>query len=284
MLHVQLDPGLPGGRWACVRAPCGQDEQALTHEVGATAAVELIDRLLLDAPGTSVGPGCAWRLAVSDRDRLLAAVYADTFGDRVESEVPCAACDEASQIDFSLAALVEQSTSEARAGFETLVSGPDAEGAYTLDDGLRFCLPSSEDQRAVLDLAPDRRRVALLQRCILEVEDEHARRTASDVSRETLDRVEAAMAAVGPVLDLDLPVSCHACGATRVVRFDIQRFLLAAFAHERRYLVREIHYLACAYGWSLAEILELPREERRAFVRLVTAERSARQRSTRSLA
>lgn len=284
MLHVQLDPGLPGGRWACLRAPRGHDEQALTREVGATAAVELIDRLLLDVPGTTVGPGCAWRLAVADRDRLLAAIYADSFGDRVESEVPCAACAEASQIDFSLAALVAQTTSEARVGLEQQISGPDAEGVYALDDGLRFRIPTSADQLAVLELAPDRRRVALLQRCIVAVDDAQARRTASDVSRETLARVEAAMAAVGPVLDLDLPVSCHACGATRMVRFDIQRFLLAAFAHERRYFIREIHYLACAYGWSLGEILELPRDERRAFVRLVTAERSARQRSSRSLA
>jgi hypothetical protein len=283
MLHVQLDPGLPGGRWACLRAPRGHDEQALTREVGSTAAVELIDRLLLDVPGTTVGPGCAWRLAVSDRDRLLAAIYADNFGDHIESEVPCAACDEASQIDFSLAALVEQTTSTARVGFEALVSGPDTEGVYALDDELRFRIPTSADQLSVLDLAPDRRRVALLQRCIVEVDDAHTRRTASDVPRDALDRVEAAMAAVGPVLDLDLPVSCHACGATRLVRFDIQRFLLAAFAHERRYFVREIHYLACAYGWSLGDILELAREERRAFVRLVVAERSARQPSSRSL-
>jgi hypothetical protein len=280
MLQVQLDPGLPGGRWACIKPLRGHDEQSLSHASGAMAAVEFLDRLLVERPGTSVGPGRAWQLAISDRDRLLAAVYASCFDDRVESEVACAQCPESSEMSFSLAALVTNVTADARAALKLPVSGPDAAAVYSLGDGTRFRLPNSEDHRTIIGLREDQRRVALLRRCILGDEDGE-RRTASDISSETLDRVEAAMAGVGPTLDLSLPVTCHECGAVRDVRFDIQHFLLSAFEHEARFLVREIHYVACTYGWSLSEILDLTRDDRRAFVRLIAAERAARQRSVR---
>jgi hypothetical protein len=280
MLQVRLDPGLPGGRWAYLRALCGHDEQSLAQAGGGMAAVELLDRLLVEVPGTSVGPGRAWELAVSDRDRLLAAIYASIFGDRVESEVPCDACDERSEIDFSLAGLIASLATDADARSLQGVSGPDEAGVFSLADGTRFLLPSSKDQRAVLELRPDQRRVALLRRCILDDAESAAGRTASDISRESLDRVEAAMELVGPIVDLSLPVTCHACGAPRAVRFDIQHFLLRAFEHEQRFFAREIHYLACTYGWSLDDILRLTRDERRAFVQLVVAERAARQQRT----
>lgn len=280
MLQVRLDPGLPGGRWACLRALCGHDEQSLVQAGGAMAAVELLDRLLVEVPGTRVGPGRAWELAVSDRDRLLAAIYASTFGDRVESEVPCDECGERSEIGFSLAGLVASLATDAETRSVQGVSGPDEAAVFSLADGTRFVLPSSVDQRVVLELRPDQRRVALLRRCVLDDAESTESRTASDISRETLDRVEAAMELVGPIIDLSLPVTCHACGAPREVRFDIQHFLLGAFEHERRFFTREVHYLACTYGWSLDDILRLTRDDRRAFVRLVVAERSARQQRT----
>jgi hypothetical protein len=281
MQQVRLDPGLPGGQWACLRPLRGHDEQSLAHAGGAMAAVEFLDRLLVEVPGTSVGPGSAWQLAISDRDRLLAAVYASCFDDRVESEVACAECDEPSEITFSLAALVASVMTSTDSDSDPSVAGPDPAGVFSLADGMRFRLPNSDDQRAIFGLRTDQRRVALLRRCILQ-DDGAGHRTASDLSGETLDRVEAAMAKVGPTLDLNLPVTCHQCGAVRDGRFDIQHFTLAAFAHEARFLVREIHYLASTYGWSLREILDLTRDDRRAFVRLVAAERAARQRSTRN--
>ncbi|PRQ09033.1 hypothetical protein [Enhygromyxa salina] len=277
MLQVRLEPGLPGGRWACIRGLRGHDEQALARGGGGMAAVELLDRLLVETPGTSVGPGRAWELAVSDRDRLLAAVYASTFTDQIESEVPCEQCGEGSDVSFSLAAFVASIDASEDSLREAGVVGPDPDGAYSLADGTRFRLPTSVDQRALLGEALDRRRLTLLRACILADQDHAEGRTASDMSGELLDRVEAAMELVGPTLDQHLSVDCHECGARRDIRFDIQHFLLRALEHEHRYLVREVHYLACSYGWSRAEILDLSRDERRAYVELVAAERAARQ-------
>jgi hypothetical protein len=273
MLQVRLHPGLPGGRWACIRPLRGHDEQLVG--VGATAATELLDRLLVESPGTSIGPGRASELAICDRDRLLAAVYAASFGDRVESEIPCEHCDKGAEINFSLSALVASlATDEATRAEVGVRHGPDDDGVYQLDDGIRFRLPTGLDQRAVVGLTPTQARVALLRRCLLD--DQHGRRTASDVDEDTLARIEAAMERVGATIDHHFNVACQECGAEREVRFDIQHFLLRALAHERRYLVREIHYLAATYGWGLEQILGLTRDDRRAFVRLIVADRGAR--------
>lgn len=273
MLRVDLDPGLPGGRWACVRGLTGHDEQALAAGVGALAATELLDRLLVAQPGTSVQTGDAWRLAICDRDRLLAAVYALHFGDRIESHVRCTACTTGIEIGFSLAGLVASLTGQRELGE---LEGPDEQGWYRLVDAPRFRLPTSADQRAVIGLAPEQARVTLLRRCVAD-DDSGAGKTFGDLDSTTLERIEQAMATAGPILDHPFDIACHACGADQTLRFDIETFLLRALDHERRYLIREIHYLARGYGWSLAEILGLTRDDRRRFVELIAAERRVAQ-------
>ncbi len=278
MLQVHLDPGIPGGRWAVVRELCGHDEQLLGAGGGAAlVATDLLDRVLVAQPGTTVGPGRAWDLPVCDRDRLLAAIYTSVFGDRIESVVPCRACEKGSEISFSLATLVSSIVGARDAG--GLATGPDEQCHYSLSGGLRLRLPAGADQRAVIGLPPERARVALLHRCI--VADEQGR-TPSDLDPATLDRVEAAMAALAPIIEHELEFACHECGASQRAHFDIQSFLLRGLEHERRFLVREIHYIASGYGWSLAEILGLTRSDRRRYVELLLAERSHRHRRSLS--
>lgn len=281
MLQVRLDPGLAAGRWACVRPLCGHDEQALVTG-GGLAATELLDRLLVAVPGTCVGPGRAWELAVCDRDRLLAAVHAATFSDHIETEVPCDHCDEGTAVSFSLAAMVSSSKPNAHGRAELgIVAGPDEACVYELDDGTRFRLPTGHDQREVAGLEPERARLEILRRCVLNDPRGGDHRTVGDMPTEVWARVEAAMAYLGPTVDHELTIACHECGAERAVRFDIQQYLLRALEQERRYLTREIHYLACSYSWSLAEILDLSRDDRRAYVEFIAAERAARRERTR---
>lgn len=269
MLRVDLDPGLPGGRWACVRGLTGHDEQALATGVGALAATELLDRLLVAQPGTTIQTGDAWRLAICDRDRLLAALYVLHFGDHIESHVRCTACSEGIEVSFSLAGLVASLTGQRDLGELT---GPDEHGYFRLADAPRFRLPTSGDQRAVIGLAPEQARLALLRRCLAD-DESGASKTLGDHDPAALERIEQAMASAGPILDHPLDIACHACGAGQTLRFDIETFLLRALEHERRYLIREIHYLARGYGWSLSEILGLTRDDRRRFVELIAAER-----------
>lgn len=250
MFDVELRPGLPGGRWACLRELRGRDEAAL-GDAAELAVVALIDQLLVAAAGTTVAPGMAAALALGDRDRLLAAVYRQHFGDRVDGRHTCAGCGEAFGVGLSLAALEATLVAGAAA-----VTGPDEVGAYRLPGRGRFRLPTIQDRRAVAGLQVDAARAALLRTCRLD----------DDAGDD--DELEAAMEAAGPLLDLDIDAGCPSCGAAAVVHFDIVSHLHGVLRQERRWLVREVHCLARAYGWGLAEILDLPRSERRAFVSL----------------
>src|SRR5205085_6196451 len=94
MLRLALE-FTPAARTACLRGLCGADEEAVEGG-GTAAAIALLDRLLVDAPGVepdlALKPGRALDLAAPDRDRLLAAVYRETFGPRVESTLVCDRC------------------------------------------------------------------------------------------------------------------------------------------------------------------------------------------------
>ena len=262
MLQIQLSPGLPSGSWALLRPLCGHDEASVT-DTGAIAAATLLDRLLVETSGTTVGPGKAWELAVCDRDRLLATIYLQYFGCQIESTVACTNCDKPFDLTFSLSDMMGR----LQATRLTTCSGPDEACVYMLSDERRFRLPTVADLHDVVNLAADAATRTLLERCMVE----------GDPAVDP-DVVQAAMEEAGPVLNIGLDASCPECGRGRRVRFDIGSYLLSVLSHERRFLVHEVHRIASAYGWGLDAILRLSRDDRRAYVRLIEGDHRARRR------
>ena len=257
VFEVALGPSARGRRVALLRELTGFDELGTegTHPVAATA---LIERLLVEAPG-ALGPTELSTLPLGERDRLVAALHARHFGDRVESVVCCSACGKAFAIDFSLQALLA-SLSEGTPGERP--AGPDEGGFYAFEDGRSFRLPHTGDERAVRGLSTAAAADELLRRC-----------SAGAASTENASWLPAAMAVVGPVIDLELPARCSLCRREQAVHFDIVSFFLVSLARERSLLLREVHRLAAAYHWGRNEILGLSRSERRVYVTLVESER-----------
>jgi hypothetical protein len=262
MIQIALRPGLQGGRWARLRSLCGHDE-AFIDGAGSIDSVEFLGRLLVDTPGTTVGPRRAKELAVSDCDRLFAAIYLKYFGEQIEGSALCQNCNEPFESSFSLRDLMA-SMEDAVAATAT---GPDEGGIYTLPDGRRFRLPTAYDHNSVTGLGTEKATAALLERCVLEGDP-----------MESPEIIQTAMEEVGPVLDLDLEAICPNCGALQSVWFDVQKYLSRALADEKPFLNHEVHLIAMAYGWSHEEILSLTREDRRGFVRLIEADQAGRRR------
>jgi hypothetical protein len=262
MIQIALRPGLQGGRWARLRSLCGHDE-AFINGTGSIDSVAFLGRLLVDTPGTTVGPRRAKELAVCDCDRLFAAIYLKYFGERMEGSALCQDCNEPFESSFSLRELM---TSMEDAG-AAKAAGPDEGGIYTLPDGRRFRLPTADDHNSVTGLGTERAVAALLERCVVEGDP-----------MESPEIIQTAMEEVGPVLALDLEATCPNCGALESVRFDVQKYLSRALASEERFLNHEVHLIAMAYGWGHDEILSLTREDRRAFVRLIEADQARRRR------
>jgi hypothetical protein len=257
LYEVALSPGAGGPRRAYVRELSGRDELDvdLTTPTGAT---RLVASLLVDADGTSVAPSDVWTLTLSDRDRILALIYAAGFGDHVESQLNCEACNKEFEVRFSLVELVA-SLHEPKNG---PALGPDSDGIYALADGRRFRLPTTEDERAVAGMDSARAVAELLVRC-----------TVAGQASENPEELQNAMEQLGPILSLDIPTKCAFCSVEQLVRFDLSSYLDSALRKERALLVREVHRLATAYHWSFDEILGLPRSQRRLFVGLAEAER-----------
>lgn len=245
------------GGFATLRELRGHDEHALGG-TDSLAAIRLLDRLLVDEPGAAVRPGQAAALTVADRDALLAAVYRITFGPIIQSTARCEACGCLFDLDFRIDELSQEVARGA--GSSGAVRAED--GSFLLPDGRRFRLPTGEDELAIVGLSPAQAEVDLRRRCLIGGDEAGAG-----------DDVLAAMEAEGGVIDLDADARCPECAREQVVHFAIQGFLLRALAAEREALLREVHRLAIAYGWSLREILRLPRAERRSLVKMVEVER-----------
>jgi hypothetical protein len=234
--RVQLRYG-PRRGWVYLRDLRGDDEESVA-ETDTWSAIVLIDRLLVDAPGAAAAPGEARMLGAADRDRVLASVHQREIGDRIGSTIQCA-CGTAIDLDFSLGELVASLD----------------EGAAPADE--RVTIPSGADELAAA--ASDEPVSALAERCgSLDAETAGA----------LLDRI-------APLVDLDLEAHCPSCGATPPVRFSIQHFVLGGLIGERRRRASEVHRLARTYGWSLGEILSMPRRRRRDYVELVERERGS---------
>jgi hypothetical protein len=75
------------------------------------------------------------------------------------------------------------------------------------------------------------------------------------------------------LIDVDLEAACAECGQAAVARFDIQSFVLQRTLYQREGVLSEVHALAGAYGWSLNEILGLPRSLRRSLAERLAAAR-----------
>lgn len=264
--HVAQQPVV-----ARLRELRGSDELAV-QGVDTRAAGQLLDRLLSCPPGApSLTPSPLWGegrgegfpaprsaadLSASDRDALLAALHRATWGDRITSSLRCPACGEMVDLSFELSALQRQLQPEpAAVHVDGLRALRNAQGeAFTLPDA------STEEAAAMLGL---RAGMASLQASI------------SGADAQDADALGTTLEALAPLLDVELDAACAECGASQLVRFDIQSFTLQRLLDERERLLGEVHALAGGYGWSLDEIVSLPRSLRRSLATRLAATPSA---------
>jgi hypothetical protein len=249
-----------GCGWAILREITGVEEQAVASTTTADA-IHLLENLLVSSHPGSLKCEALSGLTAWDRDRLLAVVYIRIYGPQIKSTVNCAHCHEAFDLDFSLPRLLESLSPENVVVEVQMIQ----DGLYEFSDGLQFRLPTGEDEYAVMGLSQKEAVQELLKRCI-----QNASEYMNILNRT--EEVQSAMEAIAPLIDLELDARCPECGQEQQVHFDLQHYLLSALNGERTQLMREIHALASTYGWSLTDILSLPRSQRKSLASLVDAD------------
>ena len=241
-----------------LREICGNDELALPG-VDTRSAISLLERLLQPAAASGQGAeALAHAMSAADRDALLAILHRRCWGDRIVSTLHCRACGAPFDLSFTLSELQLQLHER---GVEWLRE-------KSSQETWRAPVPPSGAQEiAAADLAGEGRAEAALHTLIYADEA-----LAAEDARPTVDELAVAMENAAPILDVGLDAQCAECGHAQQAHFDVQSFVLQRLLNERELLMHEIHTLATGYGWTLSEILGLPRSTRRSFVQLLSQE------------
>lgn len=252
----------------------GCDEVAL-QEADGQAPVARITQILAAATQAigdlaPVTDDLVRRLTVADRERLLLALHAATFGARQDLTMRCPACEAQIEVPLDIRALAEAGCGAAgERVLDAVVETP--AGPLTV----RCHPPSGADQEEAVEAARDDLAAAsdlLLLRCIDAVSDAAgAPLDPSCVIDALREPVEALLLDCDPLAELRLAVACPECGHESVSEFDAFQFLRAVSAG-RGSVFADVDRLARAYHWSEADILALPLARRRLYLSLLDGE------------
>jgi hypothetical protein len=202
-------------------------------------------------------------LTIGQRDRQLLDFRETHFGRLLKAYGVCPACQE--PLEFAL------STGDLRQGEAQELPRQE----FTLADRdveLKYRLPTSRDLAAAAALADLRAAEELvLTRCLLAATYHGVPVGSEELPPETISQLLDEMARQDPQADVSLAVQCPACRHTWELIFDIGLFVWNDLVMRATRLVREVHILASAYGWSEAEILTLTPARRQAYLDLVLA-------------
>jgi hypothetical protein len=163
-------------------------------------------------------------LLVPERDRELVALRAASLGPSVAAQVPCPACGEFCEVDFSLDGLPLDFASPPR----EITAEVDGVGRVELR------LPTAGDQEELLDLELDgeaERRTVLLARCLARYGDRTGgfdAEFARALPVRARSQLERALEAALPDFALEMAVECPNCGSAFKAPFDVASFFLSS--------------------------------------------------------
>ena len=186
------------------------------------------------------------------RNRELVELHGRCFGPRLSGVVSCAGCGEKLEVDLD---------GPTRAGE---ADGPGPLAATGDVGGDAYRLPASRDLARVAAVADPRAAAALLaEGCRV---GGGAREALSDAE---LEEIGERMAAADPLAEIRVRLRCPECGRDAEETLDIAAFVWAEVEARVRALLSEIHALACAYGWSEADILAMSARRRALYLEML---------------
>lgn len=210
-----------------LRSLTGWEEEYIERHLDEVNTARVCNEVLarcLVPPGQEAGKAREQvaRLLVAERDRALLGLRRRSLGDRVEARVQCSSCDEAFELEFSLADLPTDFVS------------PEGRLELHSSDGtpVMLRLPNAEDQALLFDQRLEleaERRSWLLGR-LIERYGDRTEGFDADFARglSVSDRrmLEAEVEAALPDFELGMGASCPSCSASFTVPFDISAFFL----------------------------------------------------------
>ena len=186
-------------------------------------------------------------LTVGQRDARLLALRETLFGSELTGITDCPECREKIELSFNCADIRQQTEIESPAELAVQSNGRE----------VRFRLPTSADLLRVNNSEQ------LLERCLLDA--------GNVLTKDLFPAVVEQMSSADPMADIHLALNCPSCAHKWEAAFDIVAFLWREISTAARRLLRDVHTLASAYGWTESEILSLSPTRRRAYLEMANA-------------
>lgn len=197
-------------------------------------------------------------LSIGVRDAMLLDLREVLFGRRLIGLIECPACGDTLE--------TEVATSDLRA----LPTDEPPEVSWSNYD-LHLHLLNSRDQLSAERARPDERNRFLLERCIASAHFAGEPTPVAELPAEVIEAAEDRIAQLDPQADVQLVLSCPACGHQWQSAFDILSFLWAELGEWAVRMLRDVHVLAAAYGWSERDILALSPVRRAHYIGMLEA-------------
>jgi len=222
-----------------------------------------IDRALglLEAVHSEQSGETLAELSIGERDARLLQLRQALFGPRITNTTRCPRCSERLEWESEVAELHvkdgKTSTSELCVEAETY--------------RLKFRLPNSRDLATLCkdEEGINDRRKKLLERCLMEASTSEGEPLRIEQMPETaLQAMVQEMDHADPQSNLQINLTCPACGHCWEALFDIVSFLWAEINNWAERTLRTVHLLARAYGWREADILALSPTRRQIYVEM----------------
>jgi hypothetical protein len=216
--------------------------------------------LALLAAADDTRPEAMASLPIGQRDGRLLTLREWTFGERVAAVTTCTGCRQDLELDFSVAQIRADAPG----------SGQDTMSLARDQYAVRFRTPTSADLMAIRDAEPALWRQLLLERCVVEAHRDGEPVAAARLPAVVVDAVVDQMAESDPQADVQLAVSCSACGRSWRAVFDIASYFWSEIDAWAGRMLREVHILASAYSWAECEILALSPRRRRIYLEMAS--------------
>lgn len=211
---------------------------------------------------------CAWprktrdewaATSIGERDRQLLRLREKLFGSKIEATAACPQCASELEIAFTARDLESSAAAEPLATEKLkLVSGD-----YEID----YRLPTTMDLIEVVN-ATGKPSEVLLERCVDVRQHGEPVQTVA-LPAPLIELIETSMTKADPFLEIEIALDCAGCSHRWSMVFDVVSYLWGEIEDWAGRLIRDVHSLAAAYGWSEREIVEMGARRRQMYLELV---------------
>jgi|WetSurMetagenome_2_1015567.scaffolds.fasta_scaffold32907_4 hypothetical protein len=184
-------------------------------------------------------------MSIGRRNYLLTQIRDKLIGRDLNCFTVCPKCNSELEFSFSLEATINPP------------KGEDLFFVFIVDDYvIRYRLPNSIDLAAASKCKDFySAKNTILNSCLIDLTKNDQKIFLSDLPEEIILKLSHDMSIKDPAAESVIDLVCQDCNYSWATIMDIAFFLIAEINFYAKNILRDVHQLASAYGWSESEII-----------------------------